>query len=88
MKPFCHGQQIDRLAQAQRQKGELEEAAMTCERATRIQGHETNALILHAQIEVERQHHTQAVELLETAQTFKHQVHVQRYLEQVRRMIQ
>jgi tetratricopeptide (TPR) repeat protein len=76
------------LAQAQQQQGQLEEAAMTCERAARIQGHETNSLILYAQIEVERQRYTQAVELLEAAQTFKHQVHVQRYLEQVRRMVQ
>lgn len=76
------------LARLQWQQGQLEDAVMTCERAARIQGHETNALVIHAQIEVERQQYARAVELLEAAQTFQHQVHVQRYLEQVRRMIQ
>jgi hypothetical protein len=65
----------------------LEDAAMTCERAPRIQGQETNALILHAQIEVERRHYTRAVTLLEATKAFKHQVHVQRYQKPVRRMV-
>lgn len=75
------------LARSQWRQGQFEDAAMTCERAARIQNHETSALILHAQIEVERQRYARAVELLEAAQTFQHQVHVQRYLEQVRRMV-
>ena len=63
-----------------------EQAAMTCERAARIQGYESEALVLHAQIEVDRARYTRAVELLEASQTFRAQAHVQRYLEQVRRM--
>lgn len=74
------------LARGQWQKGELEEAAMTCERAARIQGFEADALVLHAQIEVERERYTRAVELLEAAQTFRERSYVQRYLAQVRRM--
>ncbi|HSV99986.1 MAG TPA: tetratricopeptide repeat protein [Sedimentisphaerales bacterium] len=76
------------LARGQWQKDQLEEAAMTCERAARIQGAEADALVLHAQIEVQREHYGRAVELLEAAQTFQERPHVQRYLEQVRRMAQ
>jgi len=74
------------LARGQWQKGQLETAAMTCERAARIQGAEAGALVLHAQIEVERKRYARAVELLEAAQTFDQRSYVQRYLEQVRHM--
>jgi hypothetical protein len=61
---------------------------MTCERAARIPGHEADTLVLHAQIEVERQRYARAAELLEAAQAFEQRPYVQRYLDQVRRMIQ
>jgi tetratricopeptide (TPR) repeat protein len=76
------------LARGQWQQGRLEEAAMTCERAARIPGHEADTLVLHAQIEVERQRYARAAELLEAAQAFEQRPYVQRYLDQVRRMIQ
>lgn len=76
------------LARGQWEKRDLEQAALTCERAARIQGHESDALILHAQIEVDRARYGRAVELLEASLTFRDQANVKQYLEQVRRMAQ
>ncbi len=74
------------LATLQQNAGLLENAAMTCERAARIKGYEADALIRHAQIEVQRERYSRAASLLEAAQTFDNQPRVARYLEQVRRM--
>jgi len=76
------------LARGQWRKGQSETAAMTCERAARIPSFEADALVLHAQIEVERERYSRAAELLEAAQAFQQRSHVQRYLDQVRRMAQ
>ena len=74
------------LGDLHRESGALEEALMSYERAGRISGHEAEALVCQAQIEVERARYPRAVELLETAQAFRDQPHVARYLEQVRRL--
>ena len=74
------------LAALQQDAGQLEDAALTCERAARVQGYEADALVRHAQIEVQRERYGRAASLLEAAQTFEDRVHVARYLEQVRRM--
>lgn len=75
------------LAKIQQDRGEQEEALLTCERAARVPGFEVEALIRQAQIEVERNRYATAVTLLEAAQTFKDQPHIARYLEQLRRMV-
>jgi len=64
----------------------LESALISCERAARIDGFAAPALVLQAQIEVERENYDEAVELLERAQAFREQEHVARYLEQLRRL--
>ncbi len=74
------------LAELQQAAGMLEEAVITCERAARIRGFEAEALVRHAQIEVSRERYARAVTLLEAAQAFRHQAHVARYLEQIRRL--
>ena len=74
------------LAQLQQDAGFMEDAAMTCERATRVKGCEAEALVRQAQIEVRRERYGRAAELLENAQVFQNQPHVERYLEQVRRL--
>lgn len=75
------------LAELQQDAGQLEDAAMTCERAARVTGYEADALVRHAQIEIARERYGRAASLLEAAQTFEDRPHVGRYLEQVRRMI-
>ena len=74
------------LAALQQEQGLLEDAVMTCERAARVKGHEADALVQQAQIEVVRERYAGAVALLEAAQAFRDQPHVARYLDQVRRM--
>jgi len=74
------------LGDLYRETGEFEEALISYERAGRIAGKETQALIRQAQVEVERERYNRAVELLEAAQALKSQHHVGRYLEQVRRL--
>ena len=75
------------LGDLYRETGELEEALISYERAARIAGKESQALIRQAQIEVERERYKRAADLLETAQALKPQAHVFRYLEQVRRLV-
>jgi len=75
------------LAELEQDAGRLEDAAMTCERAARVKGHEADALVRQAQIEVQRERYGRAASLLEAAQTFEDRPHVGRYLKQVRRMI-
>lgn len=75
------------LADVHSEEGRLEEALLACERAARIPGHEAEALVRQAQIEVSRERYARAVQLLEAAQTFDDQPHVARYLEQLRRML-
>lgn len=74
------------LASLQQEAGQLEDAVMNCERAARVKGYEAEALIQQAQIEVQRERYAQAALLLESAQNFKNQAYVARYLEQIRRM--
>jgi lipopolysaccharide biosynthesis regulator YciM len=75
------------LAELHREADRLEDAVMACERASRIQGFEADALILQGRIEAERERYARAVELLEAAQSFEDRPYVARYLEQLRRML-
>jgi Flp pilus assembly protein TadD len=75
------------LAMLYQDAGRLEDAAMVCERAARVRGFEADALVRHAQIEVQRERYVDAASLLEAAQTFQDRPYVGRYLEQVRRMV-
>ena len=79
-----NGELLMELARIDWERGNLEEAILKCERAARIDGYQARALVLQGQIEVERENYTRALQLLERAQTFQHQKHVQDYLEQVR----
>lgn len=74
------------LAELQQAAGRLEDAVMTCERAARVKGFEADALVRQAQIEVQRERYSHAVPLLESAQSFRDQPHVARYLSQIKRM--
>ncbi len=74
------------LGNAYHDKKQLDQALMTFERASRLPGYEHRALIRQAQIEVERERYTHALELLEAAQVFEDHPHIARYLEQVRRL--
>jgi tetratricopeptide (TPR) repeat protein len=67
--------------------GAFEEALIHFERAERIAGKEVEALIRQAQVEVDRGKYKRAFELLKKAQNQKPQEHVEKYLEQVRRLI-
>jgi tetratricopeptide (TPR) repeat protein len=75
------------LAELQRQTGAWEAAVMTCERAARLDGFEADALLQQAQIEILRENYERAVKLLEASLTFDNRSYVDRYLQQVRRMI-
>jgi len=66
----------------------LEEALIFYERAGRIREKEVDALIRQAQVEVERENYKRAVELLESAQSIKFQPYIDRYLEQIRHLIE
>ncbi|MEA1927758.1 MAG: tetratricopeptide repeat protein, partial [Candidatus Auribacterota bacterium] len=75
------------LGDLYREKGELEEAMVSYEQASRIPDSKLNALIRRAQLEVERERYGKAVEFLEKAQVVKPQPHVARYLTQVRHLV-
>jgi len=68
--------------------GKYEEALIFYERASRIREKEVDALIRQAQVEVERENYKRAVELLESAQSIKFQPYIDRYLEQIRHLIE
>jgi len=68
--------------------GNYEEALIFYERAGRIKEKEVEALIRQAQVEVERENYKRAVELLESAQSIKFQPYIDRYLEQIRHLIE
>lgn len=74
------------LARIKWDRGNLEEALLKCERATRIEGYQVQALTMLAQIEVERENYTEAVQALERAQALEPQERIARYMEQVRRL--
>lgn len=75
------------LAKLQQNAGLLEDAVITCERTARVKGCEADALIVQAQIEVQRERYSRAASLLEAAQVFEDRPHVAQYLEQVKRMV-
>ncbi len=81
-----NGKALLRLGDLLQQNGDLGAAALAYERAGRIDGMEVDALVRRAQLEVQLERYGKAVELLEAAQTIKSQSHVERYLEQVRRL--
>jgi tetratricopeptide (TPR) repeat protein len=74
------------LGDLYREEGKLEEAVISYERASHIRGKEAEALVRQAQVEVERERYSRAVELLESALVFAHKRSVAKYLEQVRRL--
>jgi tetratricopeptide (TPR) repeat protein len=67
----------------------FDEALVFYERAARISPeHEAASLIRQAQIAVEREDYARAESLLERAQEIKHEEYIERYLEQVREMLE
>jgi tetratricopeptide (TPR) repeat protein len=74
------------LGDLYREECKLEEAVISYERASHIKGKEAEALVRQAQVEVERERYSKAVELLESALVFAHKKSVAKYLEQVRRL--
>ena len=74
------------LGDLYREGNRLEEAVIVYERASHIRGKEASALIRQAQVEVERERYSRAVELLESALVFTNKKSIARYLEQVRRL--
>ena len=80
------GRALLQLAGLHRAADRLEDAVIVCERAARIPAVQVDALVLQAQIEVQRSRYAPAVELLESAQALHPGERVQHYLEQVRRL--
>jgi len=71
-----------------RKMGKLDEAQVRFESLARTSAkHRPVALLRQAQIAVEGDEYQRAVELLESSLELRYQAHVERYLEQVRRMI-
>lgn len=64
-------------------RGDAERAAFRYDAAAKIEGFEATALVKHAQLLVENQQYTRAVELLRRAQKIQPREPVQRYLEKV-----
>ncbi len=83
-----NGNALLRLGDISRQLDETGGAELAYERAQRIDGFQVDALIRRAQLAVDQDQFETAVELLEAAQTIRAQPHVERYLEQVRRLRQ
>ena len=72
-----------------RRKGRLEQAQSHLECVARTsERHKPMALVRQAQIAVEREKYKQAVGLLEQSLELRHRPFVERYLEQVRRMLE
>ena len=66
--------------------GQREKAEFRYITAASIQGFEADAFVKHAQLLVQTQKYTQAVELLRKAQKFKPRDNVQRYLDKVEQL--
>ena len=81
------GDALIALGDLYREEDKLEEAVIVYERASHIKGKAAAALVRQAQVEVERERYSKAVELLESALVFKHKKSVAKYLEQVRRLV-
>ncbi len=80
------GRCLLRMAELHRASEQLEDAALFCERAARVPDVQADALLLHAQIEVQRGAYAQAVSLLEAVRVLSPGTQVDRYAEQVRRL--
>ncbi len=74
------------LGDVRRDGEEWDQAALAYERAARQEEVQVEALLRHAQMEVDRKRYARAVELLEAAVVEDPRPQVQRYLEQVRRL--
>lgn len=74
------------LADLHVRRGETEHALLAAERAARVEGFESEALLRQARIHVSRRDYDAAVPLLESAQAFDPRDSVARYLEQIRRL--
>ena len=83
-----NGETLMSLGDMHRDAGRLEDALIAYERLARVSGFEAPGLLRQAQVEVERERYSRAVDLLESAQAFRKQPHVTKYLEQVRRLAQ
>ncbi|HMP90279.1 MAG TPA: tetratricopeptide repeat protein [Kiritimatiellia bacterium] len=82
------GRTMLRVAELLQARDSFEDAAILLERAARVPEVQVEALVRHAQVEVQRERFGRAVELLEAAQTLEPRDHVGRYLEQVKRLEQ
>ncbi|HEY6008825.1 MAG TPA: hypothetical protein VIU40_10925, partial [Geobacteraceae bacterium] len=66
--------------------GQKEKAELRYQTAASLQGFEADAFLKHAQLLVQSQKYSQAVELLKKAQKAKSRDNVQRYLEKVEQL--
>jgi tetratricopeptide (TPR) repeat protein len=80
------GDTLLRLGDLLRDEGEASEAELTYERAGRIAGFKAPSLVRRARLDVDARRYSEAISLLEAAQRLVSQPHVERYLEQVRRL--
>ena len=80
------GESLLAMGDLSREAGLMEEAAIAYERAARIEGHEFDALVRQAEMEVERERYDEAVKLLDAAIVFNNRPDVAHYLEQLRRL--
>ncbi|MBN1595759.1 tetratricopeptide repeat protein [candidate division FCPU426 bacterium] len=80
------GKTLLALGEIYQRLGETEQAAIFYERAARLPEVKVEALIRHAQLEVEREHYRKAIALLDTAQMIRPRENVARYLQQLRHL--
>lgn len=82
-----HGKALLAMGDMYQAEKKHEQAAITYERAARIQTYKVEALIRLAQLSVARTRYGKAQQYLEEAQLLKPQTYVADYLEQVKRLI-
>ncbi len=80
------GRILLRLGDLLRESGAVGEAELTYERAGRVAGFATEALVRRARLEIGAKRFSEAVELLEAAQRLNPQPSTARYLEQIRQL--
>ena len=81
------GEALLALANLARNDGDAGMAELLCERASRIDGHEAQALLQHAELKVDGEDYAAAAGLLESSLAFDNRPAIARYLEQVRRLV-
>ncbi len=80
------GNAMLRLGSLLQETGDLGGAELAYERAGRLEGMASESLVRRAQLAVQRNRFSAAVELLEAAQAIDPKPHAARYLEQIRRL--